>query len=178
MKSLDPLFRSYCNFVDRLNKSIAKIASWLTLVIIIVIMIDVIMRYAFNTGYVVIQELQWHLFALIVMLGSGYTLLKNEHIRVDIFYQRFTPKKQAWVNLVGTIFLLFPTCLLIIYASWPFVLNSYEFFEGSPNPGGIPLRFLLKAMIPFGFFLVLLQGSCTAIRSLYFILDIDLGEKK
>lgn len=178
MKIIRPILRAYCNLIDRLNFYISRIASWLTLVIVFVIMVDVIMRYVFNTGYVAIQEVQWHIFALIVMLGSGYTLLKDEHIRVDIFYQKLSPKRQAWVNFFGVILLLIPTCSLIIYASYPFVVDAYIFSEGSPNPGGIPYRFLLKAMIPFGFILVLLQGVCLAIRSIYFIFDKDLGELK
>lgn len=178
MKFLDTTLQAYCRFVDRINYLISRIASWLTLIIIMIIMVDVIMRYVFNTGYVFIQEIQWHIFALIIMLGSGYTLLKDEHIRVDIFYQKLSLKSQAWINFLGVIFLLIPTCILIIYASYPFVMNSYEFSEGSPNPGGIPYRFLLKAMIPLGFLLVLLQGISNAIKSAYCILDKDLAGAK
>lgn len=170
------LLRTYCRFIDAINKAIGTIAGWLTSAIVAVIFIDVVMRYLFNTGAVVIQELQWHMFAAIIMLGAGATLLKDAHVRVDIFYQKLSPKGQAWVNFSGSVLMLFPSCILIIITSLPFVENAYNFSEGSPDPGGLPYRFALKGLIPFGFSLVLLQGTCLAIRSLYIILDKDLGE--
>ena len=135
----------------------------------LVVFVDVVMRYAFRTSFVFTHELEWHLFGFIFLLGAGYTLLQDGHVRVDIFYQRFGPKAKAWINLVGVLFFLIPGCVLIIATSWSFVVNSWTVMEGSPDPGGIPYRFVLKACIPLGLGLVLLQGISLGIKS-FFIL--------
>ncbi|MFQ5469873.1 MAG: TRAP transporter small permease subunit [Gammaproteobacteria bacterium] len=125
------------------------------------------MRYLFQSGSVALQELEWHLFSLIFLLGAAYTLKHDEHVRVDVIYQGrlMNDKRRAWVNLVGGLFFLLPFCLLIITSSEPFVTNSFSMSEGSPDPGGLTHRFLLKAAIPLGFFLVALQGISSIIRS-------------
>ncbi len=140
----------------------------------LVVFVDVVMRYAFHTSFVFTQELEWHLFAFIFLLGAGYTLLYDGHVRVDIFYQRFGPKAQAWINLLGVLLFLSPGCVLIIATSWSFVASSWEVMEGSPDPGGIPYRYLLKACIPVGFILVLLQGISLGIKSLFVILGEEV----
>ena len=131
------------------------------------------MRYVFNTSFVFTQELEWHLFAFIFLMGAGYTLLKDGHVRVDIFYQSMSAKSQAWINLLGVLFFLVPGCIMIIATSLSFVSNSWSVMEGSPDPGGIPYRFLLKACIPAGFILVLLQGFSLGIKSLLVIVGED-----
>jgi TRAP-type mannitol/chloroaromatic compound transport system permease small subunit len=125
------------------------------------------MRYLFQAGSTALQELEWHIFALIFLLGAAYTLKHDGHVRVDVFYHAkwMTPKGRAWVDLLGVSLFLVPFCILIIYSSWPFVHNAYELGESSPDPGGLPYRFVLKAAIPFGFALLVLQGVAMAIRS-------------
>lgn len=134
--------------------------------VVVVVFVDVVMRYAFNTSFVFTQELEWHLFAFIFLMGAGYTLLKDGHVRVDIFYQSMSAKSQAWINLLGVLFFLIPGCVMIIATSLSFVASSWAVMEGSPDPGGIPYRFVLKACIPAGFILVLLQGISLGIKSL------------
>ena len=141
--------------------------------VVVVVFVDVVMRYAFNTSFVFTQELEWHLFAFIFLMGAGYTLLKDGHVRVDIFYQSMSAKSQAWINLLGVLFFLVPGCIMIIATSLSFVSNSWSVMEGSPDPGGIPYRFLLKACIPAGFILVLLQGFSLGIKSLLVIVGED-----
>ena len=141
--------------------------------VVVVVFVDVVMRYVFNTSFVFTQELEWHLFAFIFLMGAGYTLLKDGHVRVDIFYQSMSPKSQAWINLLGVLFFLVPGCIMIIATSLSFVSNSWSVMEGSPDPGGIPYRFLLKACIPAGFILVLLQGFSLGIKSLLVIVGED-----
>jgi TRAP-type mannitol/chloroaromatic compound transport system permease small subunit len=147
--------------------------SWVTALVVMVVFLDVVMRYAFKTSYVFIQELEWHLFAFIFLMGAGYTLQKDGHVRVDILYQRLTNKQQAWVNLLGVIFFLLPGCYLVISTSLIFVQNSFQVLEGSSDPGGIPYRFLLKSCIPAGFSLIALQGISLGIKSLLSIAGID-----
>ncbi len=151
--------------IDTLNTWVGNFVAWSTAVVVVVVFVDVVMRYAFKTSFVFTQELEWHLFAFIFLMGAGNTLLKDGHVRVDIFYQRCSRKTQAWINLIGVIFFLIPGCYMIIATSLNFVYNAWAVMEGSPDPGGIPYRFLLKACIPAGFSLVLLQGISLGIKS-------------
>jgi TRAP-type mannitol/chloroaromatic compound transport system permease small subunit len=158
------------HWIDALNAWVGRVVAWATALVVAVVFVDVVMRYAFNISFVFTQELEWHLFAFIFLMGAGYTLLKDGHVRVDIFYQNMSPKAQAWINLLGVLFFLIPGCVMIIVTSLSFVANSWAVMEGSPDPGGIPYRFLLKACIPAGFILVLLQGCSLGIKSLFTIL--------
>ncbi len=171
-----------CRWIDALYFWVGRIVSWVTALVVAVVFIDVVMRYAFKSSYVFIQELEWHLFAFIFLMGAGYTLQKDGHVRVDIFYQRFSPKQQAWVNLLGVIFFLLPGCYLVISTSMGFVQNSFTILEGSPDPGGIPYRFILKSCIPAGFILIALQGVSLGIKSFLTIIgthwESALAERK
>ncbi len=155
--------------IDRLNFVVGRAVSWVTLLVVLVVFVDVVMRYAFNTSFVFTQELEWHLFAFIFLMGAGYTLLREGHVRVDIIYQRLDRKGRAWVDLAGVLVFLIPGCYLVLATSIPFVVSSYVSGEGSPDPGGIPYRFLIKSCIPAGFFLLLLQGLSMAIKALLVI---------
>jgi len=154
--------------IDWLNEWIGRFSAWLVVALVLLVCYDVAMRYLFQAGSVALQELEWHLFALIFLLGAAYTLKHDEHVRVDIFYQAdwMTPRRQAAVNLFGCLFFLLPFCVLMIYSAAPFVAQSFGWGEASPDPGGLPYRWLLKAMIPTAFVLLALQGLALAIRSL------------
>jgi TRAP-type mannitol/chloroaromatic compound transport system permease small subunit len=167
-------FRNLCRWIDTINEWVGRGVAWGTAVVVAVVFIDVIMRYVFNTSFVFTQELEWHLFAFIFLMGAGATLLKDGHVRVDIFYQSFSPKTRAWINLIGVIFFLVPGCLMIVVTSLHFVQSSFAVLEGSPDPGGIPYRFIVKSFIPAGLFLVLIQGVALGIRSFFIIIDQDL----
>lgn len=164
----------FCRYIDTLNTWVGRIVAWATALVVVVVFVDVVMRYAFNISYVFTYELEWHLFAFIFLMGAGYTLLKDGHVRVDIFYQRCSPRAQAWINLLGVIFFLIPGCYMVIATSLNFVYNSWVILEGSPDPGGIPYRFILKSFIPAGFVLVLLQGLSLAGKSLLTILGKEI----
>jgi len=159
------LLKRLTKWIDRINELVGRFVSWVTFGLVLIVFVDVVMRYALKTSFVFTQELEWHLFAFIFLIGAGYTLLKDGHVRVDIIYQRLTIRQQAWVNIIGVIFFLLPGCALVIDTSWTFVVNSYSIMEGSPDPGGIPFRFLLKSAIPVGFVLLALQGISMGIKS-------------
>jgi TRAP-type mannitol/chloroaromatic compound transport system permease small subunit len=163
--------------IDILNEWVGRGVSWITLALVLVVFIDVVMRYLLNTSYVFTQELEWHLFAFIFLMGAGYTLLHDGHVRVDIIYQRLGFKGRAWLNLIGVILFLIPGCLMVISTSFKFAYNSFSMLEGSPDPGGIPFRFILKGCIAAGFFLLLLQGISLGIHSLLQLLGFEKTEE-
>ena len=147
--------------------------SWLVPALVLLVSYDVIMRYFFQSGSIAIQEMEWHLFSLIFLLGAAYTLKHDDHVRLDLVYRsRFmSDYRRAWINLVCSLLFLVPFCILIIKSSWPFVFQAYQFAEGSPDPGGLPYRWVLKAAIPLGFFLLIIQGIGESLKSLCFILQ-------
>ena len=126
------------------------------------------MRYLFQSGSIGIQELEWHLFSIILLIGSSYTLKHDEHVRLDILYRSrlLTDKHRAWIDVFGILFILIPFCLLVIISAWPFVFQSYVHNEVSPDPGGLTARWLIKSIIPAGFCLLLIQGIAEIIKKL------------
>ncbi|NQZ53069.1 MAG: TRAP transporter small permease subunit [Piscirickettsiaceae bacterium] len=160
--------KSFVLIVDAIVEWVGRTASWLILAMVLLICYDVAMRYLFQQGSVALQELEWHLFALIFLLGSAYTLKHDQHVRVDIIYQsRFVSDKQrALINIFGTLFLLLPFCILVLITSWPFVENAFYYHEGSPDPGGLPHRFLLKGSLLLAFGLLILQGLAEILRNI------------
>jgi TRAP-type mannitol/chloroaromatic compound transport system permease small subunit len=162
--------------IDKINEYVGRVVAWVTLGLVVVVFVDVVMRYLFQTSFVFTQELEWHLFAFIFLFGAGYTLLRDGHVRVDIIYQRLGFKGQAWVNFIGVLTFLIPGCILIITTSWKFTHSAWVIGEGSPDPGGIPYRFLIKGCIPVGFSLLLMQRLSLGIHSLLQILGIESEE--
>lgn len=156
------------SLIDAANERIGRAVAWLVLLLVLVIVYDVAMRYLFQIGSVALQELEWHFFSIIFLFGAAYTFRHDGHVRVDMVYRsRFlSDKHRVWIDLLGTLVFLIPFCALIIYSSWPFVFSAYVIAEGSPDPGGLPFRFLLKSAIPLAFLLLLLQGLANAVRSL------------
>ena len=163
--------------IDSLNQWVGRGVACVTLGLVLVVFVDVVMRYLFNTSFVFTQELEWHLFGFIFLIGAGYTLLHDGHVRVDIIYQRVGFKSRAWINLIGVILFLIPGCIMVITTSWKFTMNAFAIMEGSPDPGGIPFRFVLKGCLPVGFSLLLLQGISLGIHSLMQILGIEQAKE-
>lgn len=144
--------------VDRWVDRVGRAASWLTLVIVVLMATNVLLRYAFSIGSVWSQELEWHLLAPMVLAGMTYALAKGEHVRVDIFYARWSPRGQAAVDLVSAL-LAVAFALLVIRYSIPYVQQSYSIDEISSDPGGLTHRWVLKALIPLGFALFAVQAA-------------------
>jgi TRAP-type mannitol/chloroaromatic compound transport system permease small subunit len=158
--------RALARLIDALNDRVGRGTAWLTTGMVLLTAYDTMMRYVFQRGSIALQELEWHLFGVVFLLGAGYTLKEDAHVRVDILYTRFGARGRAWVNLIGTAVALLPFCALVIWSTRNFVLNSWNIREFSPDPGGLPARYILKAVIPLGFFLVALQGISEALKSL------------
>jgi TRAP-type mannitol/chloroaromatic compound transport system permease small subunit len=172
------LLKRVSGAIDSTNEAVGRLVSWVSLLLVLVVFVDVVMRYLFKTSFVFTQEMQWHLFAFIFLIGAGYTLLHDGHVRVDIIYQRLSAKNRAWVNLIGVIFFLIPGCWLVISTSWKFVGNSFAMLEGSPDPGGIPFRFIVKGTMTVGYALLLLQGLSMGIHALLQILGLETVEEE
>ncbi len=164
-------------FCDKINEWIGSvIVTSAVFIFILVIFSNVILRYVFNTSFVFMAELEWHVFAFIFLMGAGYTLLHEGHVRVDIFYSIMDRKKQALINLFGVLFLLIPSCYIVLTTTIPWVIVAYQIGEVSINPGGIPARFLLKATLPVGYFLLLIQGLLLGVRSAFTLLGKPLED--
>lgn len=159
--------RAFVLRVERVVDLIGRAASWLTLAIVVLMAIDVLMRYAFSIGSVWAQELEWHLLAPLVLFGMTYALLKGEHVRVDVFYARYSPRTQAAVDLLSALLAIAMAALVIRY-SIQFVTQSYVINEISSDPGGLTHRWVLKALIPVGFavfgLMAVAQGVGAALR--------------
>ena len=166
---VNPLIKRLYLGIDQFSELIGRCVSWLVIAMTLLIAYDVIMRYFFQSGSVALQELEWHLFAIIFLFGAAYTLKHHDHVCVDILVQRpwMTQTVRAWIYLLCTVFFLLPFCILIIVSSWDYVANSYNIppdGERSPDPGGLPYRYLLKAAIPVAFILLFIQGISMALR--------------
>ena len=142
--------------LDKFIDAVGYLTAILLLLMILNVAWDVMMRYVFHNSSIAMQEMEWHLFAVMMLFGTGYALRDNAHVRVDFIYDRLDEKKRAWINILGTIFFLLPLAILVIYGSYDFVMDSWETNEISEDPGGLPYRWLIKGMIPLSFIFLIL----------------------
>jgi TRAP-type mannitol/chloroaromatic compound transport system permease small subunit len=149
--------------IDQINEKVGYVCNVLVLLACLVSAVNAMIRYAFSMSSNGWLELQWYMFALIVMFGASYTFRRNEHVRVELFYLYLSERGQLWLDLIGTLFFLIPTCLLLAYLSWPFFMQSYVIDEYSPNAGGL-LRWPIKLVFPAGFVMLALQGLSEVIK--------------
>lgn len=153
-------------FIDR----VGRVTGWSALALVLVMSFNVLQRYVFHTGSVAMQELEWHLMAPICMLGISYAILKDGHVQVDILYGRFPDRLKRLIDLVSAMLVVFVVAFLL-KVSIPYVMQSYTIGEGSPDPGGLPHRWIVKAMLPAGFVLVLIQSTAALLRALVCVVD-------
>lgn len=144
--------------VDPWLVGIGRCASWLWLLLLAVIVLNVVLRYAFGEGRIEFEEIQWHIYATGFLLGLGPALKDDAHVRVDVLHERFGPTLKAWLELYGIILLLLPFIALMLIFAVPFVAASHALGEVSVSPGGLPYRWAIKAMLPLGFALLLLAA--------------------
>ncbi|MEA5593238.1 TRAP transporter small permease subunit [Rivularia sp. UHCC 0363] len=156
--------------IDAINEIIGQITTWLVLVLVIIGGWNVIGRYVgrltgsslSSNAYI---EAQWYIFSLIFFFAAAYALKHNEHVRVDVFYSKWNPRRQALIEILCTIFFLIPFCILVIFYSWEAVVNSWSIWETSSDPGGLP-RYPIKTVIIISFALLILQGVSQIIKNL------------
>ncbi len=156
---------------DGINELLGSAVSWLSLLMVLVTFIIVVLRYAFDLGWIWLQESVTFMHAALFLIGAAYTLKHEGHVRVDIFYRKFTPRTRAWVDLGGALFLLLPVCLFIFSVSWGYVVQSWELNEGSREAGGLDGVYLLKSLMLVMAGLLVLQGMSQAMRRLISLLQ-------
>lgn len=166
--------------IDRANEWIGRLVYWLTLAMVLVGAYNAVVRYLDRfTGWGLSSnmylELQWYMFSLVFLLGAAYTLKHNAHVRVDVFYGRLSARGKAWINLLGTVLFLLPFSAVMIVVAWPTVRHSWELFEMSPDPGGLP-RYPIKTVIPIAFVLLAIQGVAVLIRQVAILRGLMPGE--
>jgi len=146
------------SFLDKLTEYIGRFSALTLVFLTLLVIYDALSRYLFHSGSIGLQELEWHLFDLIILLGISYALKEGAHVRVDIFYAQFSTRTQAIVDLVSLLLFILPFSALIIYMGYDFVLQSFVQMEGSSDPGGLPYRFLVKSLMILSFALLILQA--------------------
>lgn len=153
--------------LDQLSTIVGKAAAWLTLFMVIITFVVVVMRYVFDAGLIWLQESVIWMHAVVFMVGAAYTLQQEEHVRVDIFYREMSPKRRAWIDLIGVILFLWPLCVFLAWASLDFVTASWTLHEASRESGGLPYPLipLLKTVLVFMPIAVALQGASLLSRS-------------
>lgn len=159
------LIRS-ANLIDNSIGALGRISSWLTLVLVALVAGDVLFRYIWHVSSVPEQELEWHVLAVIAMFGASYTLQQGEHVRVDVFYQHYSTRTKRWMDVLVPALFIVPTMLFIAWQSLEFVSMSWAVNEASPDPGGLPARYIIKAFVPLGFFLAAMQGVAMTLQGI------------
>jgi TRAP-type mannitol/chloroaromatic compound transport system permease small subunit len=149
--------------IDAINRRLGYLANWMILIACVISAGNAMIRYAFDMSSNAWLEIQWYLFAGVVMLGASYTLQRNEHVRVDIVYMQLPERGKEWLDLIGTAVFLIPSCLIIAWLAWPFFYESWHIQETSSNAGGL-IRWPVKLLVPVGFVLVALQGVSEIIK--------------
>ncbi len=161
-------FLSLSNLIDKINEYIGRIAVWMVLFACVISAGNAAIRYAFDRSSNGWLEIQWYMFAAIVLLGAAYTLKLNEHVRVDVLYGRLKPRTQAWIDLLGMLFFLMPTCVIVAWMSWPFFVDAFLTGEMSSQPSGL-IRWPVKLILPIGFAMIAIQGVSEIIKRIGYL---------
>ncbi|MFB1488002.1 MULTISPECIES: TRAP transporter small permease subunit [unclassified Thiocapsa] len=159
--------------IDAVVRQVGEWATWLSLAMVLVTFAVVVLRYAFDIGSIALQESVTYMHSVLFMLGIAYTLGRNGHVRVDILYERLSRRGRARVDLIGTLLLLIPVCVLIIWLGWAYVAESWRVQEASRETGGLPAVYLLKSLILIMPILLLAQGLSNALRYLLFLTGME-----
>jgi len=139
-------------------KYLGYFTAFVLVILVLLVVYDASARYMFSSGSIALQELEWHLFDVIILFGIAYTLRENSHVRVDIFYASYSEKNKALINIIGSLFFILPFSILIIYIGLDFVEQSFIQNEASSNPGGLEYRFIVKSFMPLAFVFLALQA--------------------
>jgi TRAP-type mannitol/chloroaromatic compound transport system permease small subunit len=169
---------SLSRLIDRLNERIGQAFYWLVLVTVLISAANAVVRKVFNYSSNGLLEIQWYFFSAIFLLLAGYTLLRNEHVRIDVISSRLSKRAQAWIDILGTLFFLLPMAILVMWLSWPLFVDAYQRNEVSTNAGGL-IIWPARLLVPVGFFLLVAQGLSELIKRIAFLRGLipDPSEK-
>ena len=159
---------SLSRLIDRLSERIGHAFYWLVLAAVLISAANAVVRKTFNVSSNAFLEIQWYLFSAIFLLLAGYTLLRNDHVRIDVIASRLSKRAQTWIDIVGTVFFLFPMAILIMWLSWPLFVEAYARHEISTNAGGLVI-WPARLLVPVGFFLLIVQGISELIKRVAFL---------
>ena len=158
--------QSFVNTIERFIDWSGRAVSWLTLLMVVVTFVVVVLRYGFDVGWIALQESVTYLHAMVFLAGAAWALQQEAHVRVDIFYSRFSMRTKAWVDLLGSLVMLLPVMVFVAWISWEYVVDSWDVLEGSREAGGLPAVFLLKSLILVMAAMLTLQGIVQIVRSI------------
>ncbi len=164
--------------INAFSDLLGKLAAGLLILLILNVFVDVVMRYMFNDVSIAMQEMEWHLFSAMFMLGISYSLRHNGHVRVDIIYERLSRQKQAIINIAGVLVFLLPFTLLVTYYGFGYVEESFALNEQSGDPGGLAYRWLIKSVIPFAFISMAISGLGMLLHSVNILRGYHLDEEE
>jgi len=167
------VLRSIVRTIDHFTEKSGMLLAWLCLGMAVITCLVVLLRYGFGIGSIATQESVTYMHGMVFMLGAAFTLKRGGHVRVDIFYRRFSERTRAWINSLGAIVLLIPFCVFLVGVSWQFVGDAWSIREGSPDPGGIHAVFLLKTLIPLMALNLILQGIAELLRNALILVGDD-----
>jgi TRAP-type mannitol/chloroaromatic compound transport system permease small subunit len=176
MNALYHILHKTAAMIDRIVDQIGRMIAYLVILLVFVTCYVVLTRYGFNIGSIAVQETVTYMHATIFMLGAAYTLQRGGHVRVDVFYSRINPRQQAWINALGSLFLLLPTAACLVYLSMDFVVQAWQIKEASIEQEGLPFVYLLKTLIPLGGSLLFLQGISIIIHNTLALVGIKTIE--
>ncbi len=172
----DGLLR-FSRLAASLSTRVGEASAWIYPVLVAVLIVNVVLRYGLGRGYIELEELQWHLYAAGFLLAYSYAAVRDDHVRVDLFHARFSPRRKAAVELAGTLLLLFPFTLIVGLSAWDFFAQSWAMGERSSMPSGLPARWIIKFVLFFALTLLSLQSLGTAARSLATLLGAPAEEE-
>ncbi|MHC4459741.1 MAG: TRAP transporter small permease subunit, partial [Planctomycetota bacterium] len=159
----------FCRALDAFINRIGQLISWLAAVLVVVIIVQVILRYVFGRGLVVLEEVQWHLYAIGIMFGFSYAIVHDSHIRLDLLHDRFPKRRKEKVEIFGILFLLMPMIIIILLHSWDFLYDSLRLNERSDAPMGLCCRWFIKAFLPIGFIMMGLAAISRLVRAIAYL---------
>lgn len=164
--------------IDALNERVGRLSYWLVLVMVLISAGNATVRYAFDRSSNAWLEIQWYLFSAVFLFCAGYTLLHNQHVRIDVITSRLSARTRAWIDILGTLFFLLPMAIAIMWLSWPVFVDAYVHHEVSTNAGGLTV-WPARLMVPIGFFLLVIQGLSELIKRIAFLRGLipDPSEK-
>jgi TRAP-type mannitol/chloroaromatic compound transport system permease small subunit len=159
----------FCRALDGFINRTGQLISWLAAVLVVVIIVQVILRYVFGRGLVVLEEVQWHLYAIGIMFGFSYAIVHDSHIRLDLLHDRFPRRRKEKVEIFGILFLLMPMIIIILFHSWDFLYDSLRVNERSDAPMGLCCRWFIKGFLPIGFIMLGLAAISRLVRAIAYL---------